>query len=373
MTTFDRYVLRRYWHVFIVSFLAMMGLYIVIDAFNNVDDFFRSEEAGTFEVMLQMVRYYAFRSCQFFDSIGSIVSVTAVTVVLSLVLRHGELNPILSAGVPTYRLVFPLLWGTVMVAVVMIANKELVIPRIADELQKQAGKTGDEVEGVELVRDYSTKIDFDGETLIPSEKKLIKPAFVIPAPKFTPQTTAITGSEAYYLKAGPNRPLAGWMVKNADTDFDDLQLTPLARETISPGPETGDIFVATEVGSERLYRPDAIADLISTPELIRRIKSPAYDPLAVRSHSLNLHQRFTRPVMDVILIFLVMPLIVRREARGLVVSMALSGLMLGTVFGIGQGFLWLGRSNVIGPDLAAWGPVIAAGSLATWCWPMLRT
>jgi len=47
MTTFDRYLLRRYWHVFGVGFLALFGLYFVIDIFNNLTEFFCDQTKDT--------------------------------------------------------------------------------------------------------------------------------------------------------------------------------------------------------------------------------------------------------------------------------------------------------------------------------------
>lgn len=375
MTTFDRYILRQYWHVFVISFMAMMGLYIVIDAFSNVDEFFGKGDASTLEVMGSMARYYGLRSIMFFDSIGNIVSVTAVTVVLSLVLRHGELNPVLSAGIPTYRLAFPLLWGVIMVAAVMIANKELVLPRIANQLQVDAGKTGEELEGFDTVRDYSTMIEFSGSYLVAAEKKMTEPAFVLPSPEFSREMKSLNGSAAYFLPADPaaNRPRSGWLIKDSPQRIEELQLTPLGLKTIKPGANPGEIFVVSDVSFDMLFRPDDAANMISTPELVRRIKSTAYNPQSARQQTLQLHQRLTRPLQDIVAVFLVLPLVVRREARGLVVSMALSGLAMGFIFGVSQGCLWLANANMISPDLAAWGPVMVAGSLATWFWPVLRT
>ncbi len=373
MTTFDRYILRRFWHVFIISFVAMMGLYIVIDAFSNVDNFIADGDGDSGEMMLAMLKFYGYRSCMFFDTIGSIVSITAVTVVLSLILRHGELNPVLSAGIPSTRLLFPLIWGTVMVAAVMVINKELVIPRIADKLVIQAGKTGHEVEAVEIVRDYSSKIQITGENLILAERKMLHPVFELPAPDFVPHIVDVTGDEAVYVDATDEQPHSGWRIKNANPPFAELNLKPAARKTILPGTEPGEMFVVTDVGFENMYMPNKTADLTSTPELVRRITSPAYDPRSVLNQSLHFHQRLTRPILGLLLIFLVLPLIIRREARSLVVSMALSGLVQGIVFGSAQAFQWMARSQYIGPDLAAWGPVILTGALAAWCWPILRT
>ncbi len=374
MSTFDRYILRRFWHVFVVSFLAMIGLYVVIDAFSNIDNFIADgENSSSLDLLWAMTRFYGYRSCMFFDTIGSIVSITAVTVVLSLILRHGELNPILSAGIPTSRLLFPLLWGTVMVSSVIVINKELVIPRIAHELLIPAGKTGHEVESVEMVRDHATLIDISGEKIILAEKKLLNPQFDFPTSNFAEDVSFISGTEAVYVSATDEQPQAGWNIRDASIPYDDLKLTPAARKIVLRGEEPGDVFIVTEVGFENMYMPNKTVDLISTPELIRRIKSPTYDPRSVRSLSLHLHQRFTRPILSILLLFLVLPLIVRREARGLVVSMALAGFMQGVVFGLSQLFLWLTKSDYIGPDLAAWGPVIVTGTLATWFWPMLRT
>jgi len=375
MSTFDRYILRRFWHVFVVSFIAMMGLYIVIDAFNNIDNFFNEGDSGTVGVMWTMARFYTFRSSMFFDTIGGIVSVTAVTVVLSLILRHGELNPVLSAGIPTYRLLFPLLWGMVMVSAVMVINKELIIPRIADELQIAAGKSGDEDEAVQPVWDFATMMQISGDRLYPARNAMTRPDFVLPTPDFVEEPTALSGSEAIFLPADENRPRSGWLIREANPSFDKLKLRlkQAGRATITRGTAADEIFIATEIDFDRLYRPNKNVDFISTPELIRRIKSPAYSVLSVRENSLYLHQRFTQPILNILLLFLILPLIIRREARGLVVSMCLSGLMQGVVFGTAQACLWLASIDVIGPDLAAWGPVIATGGLATWCWPMLRT
>ena len=46
MTTFDRYLLKRYWHVYFITFLALFGLYVIIDAFSNADDFLDRDEGA---------------------------------------------------------------------------------------------------------------------------------------------------------------------------------------------------------------------------------------------------------------------------------------------------------------------------------------
>lgn len=373
MTTFDRYLLKRFLHVFFVSFVAMVGLYVVIDAFEHADDFFQNSDEGTLSVMWTIVRHYAFRISLFFDTIGDIVLLTAVSVVLSLLLRCGELNPILAAGIPTQRLVLPLLWGMVVVSAVLFANKELVIPRIASELQLQPGKTGHEGEYVESVCDFATKIDISADRLVLAERKLLNPVFVLPAQSIAEEFTSISGAEAVYLPAQKGHPRSGWLIKQANRNINDLQLTATGRQTISPGADADELFVASDIGVDHMSIAGDAANMFSIQQLIAKIKSPSFDALSVRAFTLELHHRLTRPLLNIAQLFLILPLIVRREARGLVVSMLLAGLMQGVVFGVSQLALWLANSQRIGPDLAAWGPVNIAGTLAAWCWPILRT
>src|SRR5689334_12034135 len=93
-TLLDRYLLQRYWQAFGVTFLALFGLYVVLDVFTNLDEFTR-DSAGIRSVVVEMLRFYAFRGCAFFESVGSLVSVMSALMALAMLLRHGELNPIL--------------------------------------------------------------------------------------------------------------------------------------------------------------------------------------------------------------------------------------------------------------------------------------
>src|SRR5438445_447817 len=154
MTTFDRYLLRRYWHVFAVGYLAMFGLYFVIDVFTNVTDFLEQSK-GSIALVTAVAQYYSYRACYFFGLIGGTLEVIAAMVALALVQKHGELNPILSAGISTFRLMRTLLVGAFMVNGLILINQEIVIPRIAVHLQLDAGRS-DFTGEIEPVMDFAT-------------------------------------------------------------------------------------------------------------------------------------------------------------------------------------------------------------------------
>ena len=69
MTTFDRYLLQRFSHVFLLLLVAMYGLFVVIDGFTNVDGF-QQGETRAWDVLARMADYYLYQSSLFFDTIG---------------------------------------------------------------------------------------------------------------------------------------------------------------------------------------------------------------------------------------------------------------------------------------------------------------
>ncbi len=82
MKILDRYPLRQFVQIFLVCFLSMMGLYVVIDAFQHLDKFSaHAEEGGS--LLGIIAEYYAYRSLSFFDRTGGILEATRVFWVIS--------------------------------------------------------------------------------------------------------------------------------------------------------------------------------------------------------------------------------------------------------------------------------------------------
>ena len=114
--TFDRYVLSRFLYLFAGFFAASMGLFAVVDGFTNLDGFQKATEGeGMLGLAAYMGENYVYRSAWVFDLIGPTLLSFSVVAVLALMIRHGEVNPLLAAGIPTYRLALPFLVGTLLI------------------------------------------------------------------------------------------------------------------------------------------------------------------------------------------------------------------------------------------------------------------
>ena len=166
--TFDRYLLSRLLYLFIGFFATSMGLFAVVDGFLNLDGFQKAtEEQGAWSMVWFMGHHYVLQSAWIFDLIGPTLLSISVVTLLALMIRQGEVNPLLAAGVPTYRLVVPLLMGTALVHAVLVANKELLLPRIAAHLTGTHGDSANDGRRVEPQFDRLNRIYISGRELVP--------------------------------------------------------------------------------------------------------------------------------------------------------------------------------------------------------------
>ncbi len=371
-TTFDRYMFWRYAYVFAVFFTATMGLFAVVDGFMNLDAFQLKDE-GTLSLLLRMGTHYLYQSSLIFDLVGPSLSVISVLVVLAMLLKHNEFYPVLSTGVPTYRISFPLVFGVFAVAVLLFANQEFVIPNVAQHLQGTHGTTAADAQTFAPQYDTKTWIFVSGQELMPAKRQIIQPSFVLPTPTIVEEyEPELHGDTASYIPAQGRIP-AGWLLKNVSPPFDAEKLTRAGRRLVIPQKNGKDIFLAIGLTFNELQNRNTGFRYLSTRDLVHRIQHPSAHASSTRAQVMHLHGRFTRPLVSLISVFLVIPLILRKEKDNLVTNIATCTLVLALVLGIGQGMDFLGQASLVKPEMAAWTPILFGGTLAGWLTGSVKT
>ena len=82
MTTIDRYILRLFGKVLLVCFGSLAGLYIVLETFNNLEEFLElGEKGGGLVKVLQ--GYFAPRIFSLFDRTSSLLALVAAIFTLT--------------------------------------------------------------------------------------------------------------------------------------------------------------------------------------------------------------------------------------------------------------------------------------------------
>ncbi|RLS37813.1 MAG: LptF/LptG family permease [Planctomycetota bacterium] len=371
-TTFDRYVFSRYAYVLAVFFFACMGLYTVVDSFSQSESF-QNQNDSVISLAVKVVSYYFFQSSLILDLVGPSLSVIAVMVVLALLLKNNEFYPVLSAGVPTYRVAVPLLFGVLCVSIALVANQEFLIPTAVVQLQATSRSSVDKIKAFDPQYDSKSSIFVGGQHLSSTRQRIIDPIFVLPTPEIVAEyEPELKGEYAAYIPARGKHP-AGWLLKNVSPAFDLKKLTPAGRKIVKQTKNPNDLFLCIGLTFDQLRNRGTGFRYLSTSDLIHRIQHPNAHASSTRAQIMHLHSRFTRPIISLMSVFLVVPLIIRKERDNLITNISMCTLALAMVLGIAQGMEFLGQTSLLKPEVAAWGPILFGGTLAGWLSGSVKT
>jgi lipopolysaccharide export system permease protein len=316
--------------------------------------------------------FYGYQSILFLDRAGPALTIISVAVVLILFQRSGELSPLLAAGVSMRRVLFPLVIATVGVNALLVLNQELIVPQFAEHALEGRGVSSQQAPGVESAYDHATRIQIDGKKLLPAKQTIEQAEFVLPAPELVQELTILKAEWARFLPAKGKRP-TGWALSKTEPAFADLPLTARGAEFLHDAPQIDGVFVATDLTPDQLYKRTSSYAMLSSSELLRRIRNPAFGLVSVHRLVLHLHSRLVQPLLNLIAVLIALPLMVRRESTSLVVDAGLCAGLQGVMFGVVQSCQLLGSNLMTAPDLAAWLPVIIGGCLAAAVGGWLRT
>lgn len=380
---------ERYWAFFkayVICFIALVGLYIVIDAFSNLDEFAERAD-GAAELFQVMGRYYLVHMTQFYDRLCGVIGMMAAIFTVTWMQRNNELLAMLAAGISTQRVIRPVWIATIIVGLLAVLNQEFIMPRFAEELQKSHSDDGN----LKIVN--ISRYDADGILLHAPEadratRTLLNSNITLPDSVFGTLVEVEAKQARYIPEDDLKSPMrGGWLLRGATlkTPVEPGQLEEGAfvrvkdlegfPPTYGKQPKlAGDsYFLRTSLKFDSVARSRDWYQYATTPELIRSLSDPSNDSQEKADIGVFMHSRLLRPLLSLNLMMLSLPLVLGGYGRNMFINL---GLSLGTsaiFYGICFLSQYLGNNAVITPELSAWAPLIGFGSVAVARWGAIRT
>lgn len=377
MKLLDRYLLRQFLQIFVICFLSLMGLYLVIDLFGHLDNFSQqAEREGS--LLRVIVTYYGYQSIGFFDRTSGILAMISAMFTVTWLQRHQEMTAMLAAGISKFRIIRPLILAAVVVSLLGVASRELLIPKIRDELTRSTKDLGGtSAQALEARLDGRTNILIGGEQSIAAERKILRPAFILPR-SLKQYGNQLVAKEAVYMAATEFHP-AGYLMLGVSTpgridQRDSLQLhgSDIVMTSKShPWLDVGQAFVVSDLSFKMLSNGSAWRSYASTGELISELNRPSTDLGAdVR---VAVHSRMVQPLTDTTLLMLGLPLMFSRRQRNVFLSIGVC-LAVAIAFTLATvACQSLGGISLLRPTLAAWLPIMVFLPVAVGMSHTLRT
>ncbi|MBM3994483.1 MAG: LptF/LptG family permease [Planctomycetes bacterium] len=367
-TIHDRQMIIGYVKAYLFCLVALMGLFVVVDLFMNLEDF--TSNRRDFTAVLQYVGvYYGFKSFQIFDRLCEAVVLLAGMFTVAWMQRNNELLPLLSAGVSTRRAVAPVLCCAFAMMTLAAVNQELAMPNIdafmLENRQNPDGAKDTDIKGGVYDRN---NILVSGKAAIKKELLVKDFVAVIPTSIGRNSITFLQAEEARYVpeQAGDKR-TGGWLLKNAKPaelpnwpqDKEDI-LKPLGDGAYFLKTPDVDLDTVMRVKNWYMYRP--------TVQLLTELDKPYHSQAQQATLAVVFHMRLTRPIVGVILVLLGLSVILRDQNRNIFISAGLCLMLCVVFFASILACQYLGTNletrAYVSPAMAAWLPVIIFGPIS---------
>lgn len=367
MRIIDRYLLRQFIHVFLICFISLDGLYVVFDAFSNLDEFLHYSEKDGGGLLAMMGEFYAYRTILFFEQISSMLTMIAGMFTVTWIQRHNELTALMAAGVSRTRIIVPIIVAAACTSLGASAAREFLIPRLADELGRDAKNLRGEA-GLELKPrlDFETNVLLHGKVAYANEQRINEPSFMFPGSLYG-QGRQLAAENAYYFARQVDRP-AGYLLRGVirpqnlaehpslEQAGRPLLITPHDAGWLKPD----ECFLVSNVSFQQLTGGHGWRQFSSTRQLIQGLSNPSLGLAGEYGADVrvSIHSRIVQPLLDMTLLFLGLPLVMHGTNRNVFVAIGLCGLVCTAFMMIVMACQYLGQISLIRPALASWAPLM---------------
>lgn len=369
MSTFDRHLLRTFVRVLIISFFSLTGLFVIIDLFNNLEEFITyAQRKGS--LLAVCANYYGARVLVFFDRTSALLALIAAIFTVTWLQRTNELTALMAAGIPKTRIVRPLIMATAIVALLACANREFLLPQSRDKLTRNAQDwLGERAQQLTPRTDRQTGIVIDGQHTVAAYQRIEHPSFRLPR-QLAQFGRQIVAERAHYRPAneqhsggylleGVSQPENLIETKSASLDGRPVVFSPADTDWL----QADECFVTSNITFDLLAAGQTMQQYASTANLIRSLRNPSLDFGA--DTRVTLHARFVQPLLDITLLFLALPLVLRRSQSNFFVAAGQCLLLVLAYFVIILACQTMGHQMfLLSPALAAWSPLLIFAPLA---------
>jgi lipopolysaccharide export system permease protein len=152
MKILTRYVLLSFLRNYLISFLVLIGLYVVLDMVFQFDEFAKVQgkdaaagAGSTWTVIRHILDFYSYQVFLIFSYLAGVITVLAAAFTIIRITRFNEMTAMMAAGIPLLWVARPIIiCGIILNFILLPIDQELLIPRMIPMLIRKH----DQVEAV---------------------------------------------------------------------------------------------------------------------------------------------------------------------------------------------------------------------------------
>lgn len=358
-TIIDRYLITSFLRGFLILLAVGVGLYILADLLVNLDEFTENRALSGTQVLSAMLDYYGHNLPLYIAQLGGPVMAFAGAYTVALLLRNNELTPMVAAGVPLQRLVTPLTLTAMLIIVLLMVNREFVLPSFSHQIARQhEDLVGSRKGGVPFAMDDHHVILTARRIDLPSRR--LEQVIMVEPPE--------RGGEAIEADAAVYDPAAAvWRLERGSR----LIITgPQGRDPESIRREPVSSYPFGLTPEQLVLRQSSEwVNLLSLRQMNTLLASENLPNLtAIR---MQRHIWLTTPLVQLLLLLLTIPFFLTREPANVLTAGGRSLVVTGAFFAVS--FASQGIISGQWAALVVWAPILLFGPVAVLLLANLKT
>ena len=357
MSLLQRYVLKKFIYCYVMSAAGLIGVFLVVDFFERVDEFVRRDVP-----YVDLIFYFIYKvpGIVFYMAPQAVLIATVIT--LASLARDNEIVAMKACGVGVVGITLPIIGASFVIALLVLANNEYVAP-FAAKKANYIFKV--KVQGNPIYGDSYIEIERVGDEVwfVAKDKAIWNIRY------FDPEEGRISDVRIFYrfdnglirkridvkevVWSGAHWEFVDGFLRTFDQEG--RSTTEYFEKKIIPVLETPDDFIKNII---------IHSDEMSLRELYKEIQEMTLEGKDTLKHRVEFHQKISYPFISIVLALLAIPLSLRSSRHGGVLFCVGINLAMGFVFS----FLYalgvsLGYGGFFSPLFAAWGPFLLFSSL----------
>ncbi|HHT9119957.1 MAG TPA: LptF/LptG family permease [Candidatus Hypogeohydataceae bacterium YC41] len=340
ITRFDKYILFTFIPALFICGFVLIGVYLVVDLFQKFDDVLSLGD----EALSMTFNYYAlFLPVMLAKLFPAIVLIGAGFALIRLA-KNDEIMAMQVAGLSLYRILLPLFVSTAIFSFIAMANQEMVIPSLADKLEKLRTITFDRSE----IKDIFVEDQDNGLVLRVARYDIIdetmKNLFLVGMDKEEKVLFTLTAKEGKWVGEDT------WYLSNVvRQNYKEGDWEP-------PVVVEKEIFLKTSIRPENMRQEERDPGLLSMQSLLDLSRKRPENPM----YPVFFYSRTTYPFVSLVFLLLGAPFILGVEQLRKNLFLGISAILciIGAFFIVTVFCINLGVTGHLHPVLAGWLPLL---------------
>jgi lipopolysaccharide export system permease protein len=353
----DYYVVKQFLIGYAIALLVMLGMFITVDLFVNLDEFAEHADLGAGAVLWNIASYYGAHIVLWFRDLAGVITVVAAVFSLARMTKNNELIAVMASGMNLKRFIAPIIVLAAMLTGLQVLDQEILIPRLVQQLMRGH----DNMPGTKQY-DLWFAADSNGNLISTfrfNEKSQIleNPFFILR--KYVPKTTRfVVIGRIKAQRAVYDSSRRGWVL----TGGEQLRI-PESESAVLTGPQTEPAdFFPSDLTPEQIpmRRQEGYKALLSSAQLLHMANSRGTRQSDLAELYLQKHSRVTDPLLNLVMLLVALPVLVCRDPRdmktAILISFAASTGCFVLTF-VCKMFATEVFFNQVRPELWAWAPI----------------